>query len=76
LTLIELWDAVQRGGLPFVLFLILALGYRQVWVWGYLYRATCRERDEWKELALAGTSLAKRATKKAEVASEGGGEVG
>lgn len=66
LTLVDLWDAIQRGGLPFVLFLLLVSGYRQMWVWGYLYRATLREKDEWKELALSGTSLARTAAHKAE----------
>jgi hypothetical protein len=70
-TLVELWDAIQRGGLPFVLFLLLVTGYRQMWVWGYLYRAERREKEEWKELALSGTSLARHAARTAETAVKG-----
>lgn len=30
----------------------LLLGYRRVWVWGWLYSELETDRDEWKALAL------------------------
>lgn len=66
MTVVELWEGIKNGGLPFVFFLILISGYRQMWVWGYLYRAERREKEEWKELALSGTSLARKGAAEAE----------
>lgn len=71
MTIGELWASIQAGGVPFLLFLILVTGFRGMWVWGYLYRQERAEKEEWKRMALDGTSLARVATRKAEAETGG-----
>jgi hypothetical protein len=71
MTIADLWASIQAGGVPFILFLIIVTGQRQMWVWGYLYRQERAEKEEWKRMALDGTSLARVATSKAEAESGG-----
>jgi hypothetical protein len=71
MTIGELWTSIQAGGVPFLLFLILVTGFRGMWVWGYLYRQERAEKEEWKRMALDGTSLARVATRKAEAETGG-----
>lgn len=51
---------LKDGGTLAVLLLIIVSGAKEWWVWGYIYKAKCREVEEWKELALRGTNLADR----------------
>lgn len=62
MTVQELVGLVTDGGVIALLILILVGGHRRWWVWGWLFRDTLRDRDEWKALALRGTGLAEAAT--------------
>ena len=44
----------------------LAAGARGMWVFGYIYQAALKERDFWRDRALAGTGLAEIAADVAE----------
>ena len=52
----------------------LIAGARGWWVFGYLYQAALRERDFWRDRALAGTGLAEIAADVAEKQAPGGGD--
>lgn len=58
-------DTVQRWantiGVVTLLVLTLIGGYKQWWVFGWLYKDLVKDRDDWKALALKGTNLAERA---------------
>lgn len=36
----------------------LFLGFRRIWVWGWLYAEAIKEKEEWKSIALAGLRTA------------------
>lgn len=63
---LENWDRIT---VALLLVVLLYGGSRPKdpwWVFGWLFRERTRERDEWKKLALKGTSLAKRSVQVAE----------
>ncbi len=73
----DIFDLVTQGGALGVLVLIIWSGARRGWVWGWIFReseerhakteALLRtEVDEWKAIALQGTSLARETVKHAE----------
>lgn len=62
MTLGEIVSIIKDTGTLGVLILIIVSGAQGRWVWGYQFRAALREKDEWKELALRGTSLAEGAS--------------
>ena len=54
---------IQTFGLPVVmLVLVLVLGVRKVWVWGYQLEESERRAAKWEEMALRGTRLAEEGT--------------
>jgi hypothetical protein len=55
-------DAIQRGGMPFIVLLILYGGYKEIWVWGRQLKAAEAREEEWKRMVLRSTDLATRAT--------------
>lgn len=64
MTLADLFELAHTSGLAFVYFLIIYGGYKQWWVWGWLYKQAIQERDQWKDAALKSTSLAETFVKK------------
>lgn len=54
------------GALVFAL-VILWAGVKRYWVFGWAYTACIAERDEWKEVALRGTTIAERAVTHQEI---------
>lgn len=66
-TFTDILKYVSQGGVLGLLFFILIGGYRKWWVFGWLYsesedrtKKAERERDDWRDLALHGTSLAEQ----------------
>ena len=55
-----LYELVNKGGVGALLLIIVVAGIKRYWVPGWLYRQILKERDEWKQLALRGSSLATR----------------
>lgn len=71
---------LRDGGIIGLLVAILIGGFRRWWVFGWHYDAVCKERDEWKQLALRGTVIAGQAvelatttTSKSALPPQGGG---
>jgi len=60
ITLSQVISTIRDAGAIGILVLILVGGYKKWWVWGHLYEASQRERDEWRDIALRGTELADR----------------
>ena len=50
----------QRLDLVLVLVLALVGGARSWWVFGWVFVAMQRDRDDWKAMALSGTTIADR----------------
>lgn len=46
---LESWLQIGVGGLMLA---ALVLGYRKIWVWGWIYQEKAREASEWKGLYL------------------------
>lgn len=67
--LIENWDSITVG---ILLVIILYGGSRKDpwWVFGREFKDLTKDRDEWKDLALAGTGIAQSAVGTAEKAVE------
>ena len=55
-----LYELINKGGVGALLLIIVVAGIKRCWVPGWLYRQILKERDEWKQLALRGSSLATR----------------
>lgn len=58
---------VSQGGILGVLVFILVGGYKKWWVWGWIYQdaeeraaKAEKERDDWRDIALTGTSVAEK----------------
>ena len=51
----------DKLGTVLLLLLVLIGGSRRLWVFGQEYEEMKQDRDDWKALALRGTSLAERA---------------
>lgn len=67
MTVAELFKYVNDGGVIGLMIVILAGGFRRWWVWGWAYKdmeiakaKMEQERDDWRQLALHGTSLAEQ----------------
>jgi hypothetical protein len=60
---------LSQGGVVFLLVLILVGGSMKKWVWGWSYEELRKERDEWRTLALEGTTIAERAVTVTEAAA-------
>jgi hypothetical protein len=50
-TLDQVLDFLNRGGMLAILLLIVLGGHRRWYVWGWLYEEKVKESDEWKERA-------------------------
>ena len=57
----KLYEWASGAGFPALLALILFTSYKGVWVWGHVFRAERKEKEEWKTFALNGMNLAGRA---------------
>ena len=55
-----LYELINKGGVGALLLIIVVAGINRYLVPGWLYRQILKERDEWKQLALRGSSLATR----------------
>lgn len=62
-------DLISNAGLVGLLVLIIVGGAKRMWVFGWVYENALAEKDEWKELALSGTTVAEKAVSAAEVAT-------
>lgn len=65
ITLQDTLKYVSQIGVLGLLIIVLYGGYKRLWVWGWLYREQEarinkleRERDDWRDIALHGTTLA------------------
>ena len=56
----EILQLVRDAGVSGLLLFALIGGFKKWWVFGWQYKDVCREKDEWKSLALGGTYLAER----------------
>lgn len=52
MTLVDLWNLIQAGGIAFLLFIALFGVFKGFWYPGYMYRDLEKDRDEWKAIAL------------------------
>lgn len=58
------WLDAALGPLGLLVFLLVGVvwgGIKQWWVFGWQYREAVRDRDDWRHLALQGTSAADKA---------------
>lgn len=58
------WLDAALGPLGLLVFLLVGVvwgGIKQWWVFGWQYREATRDRDDWRHLALQGTSAADKA---------------
>lgn len=62
MTLIDLYDGVARGGLPFLLIAIGWAGYKRYWVFGYFYDEQKKRADRFEDLAFRSLHIAARVT--------------
>lgn len=62
MTLLEIYDGIARGGLPFLLLAIGYAGYRRFWVWGWSYDEQKQRADKFEELAFRSLHIATRVT--------------
>lgn len=58
---IEVWNLIQIGGVPFLLFLALLGVMRGYWIPKHVYDDLERDRDEWKAIALQNLNVASTA---------------
>ena len=72
----EILQAVRDAGVSGLLAFALIGGFRQWWVFGWQHKQVCKERDEWKKLALEGTHLSERTIEVAKSAITPISEVG
>lgn len=63
---------LRDGGIIGLLLLAFVGGFKRWWVFGWHYDAVCRERDEWKQLALRGTVIAGQAVELATTSTSKG----
>jgi hypothetical protein len=66
-TITDLLRLISQGGVLGLLIFLVFGGYKQWWVFGWLYREEKdrttkaeKERDDWRDLALHGTNLAEQ----------------
>lgn len=65
-TIAEMLGIVKDAGVIGLLVIVVAGGARCWWVYGWVYRAACEERDWWRRAAVEGTNIAERALSQAE----------
>ncbi len=58
---VSLWSLLKDGGTLALLVVVLVGGWKQWWVFGWSFKDMKIERDEWRILALKGTSIAHQA---------------
>lgn len=51
MTLDQVLDFLNRGGMLALLIVILVGGHRKWWTFGWIYQEKAREAEEWKERA-------------------------
>ena len=68
MTVEQVIDLVSRGGVITLLIFIGWGGYKQWWVWGWVYRERQdtvirlrEQRDEWQRMAMANSGIAEEA---------------
>lgn len=66
----EILKIILQGGVAPLLLIIVWTGAKGYWVFGREMRQCQQDRDEWKELALNGTSLARRSIELAHKGSD------
>jgi hypothetical protein len=54
------------GALLIALLFVILTGVRRLWVFGWAYEEKAKEADQWREMALRGTTLAEKAVKRDE----------
>jgi len=66
-TITDIFKWVTSGGIVGVLLFVLVGGYKGWWVFGWQYKDALdridqaeKERDDWRDIALTGTSMAER----------------
>jgi hypothetical protein len=62
MTVEQITAVLRDGGAYALLVLVLWGGIKQAWVFGWVYRSVCDERDDWRRAALTGTDAAARVT--------------
>jgi hypothetical protein len=67
LSIADLLKYISQAGVLGLLVIILFGGYKRWWVFGWIYRESEdrtskaeKERDDWRDIALHGTSLAEQ----------------
>jgi len=66
----QILETVRAAGITGLLVFALIGGFRKWWVFGWQYKDVCKEKDEWKQLALGGTQLAERSVSVAKEVAE------
>jgi hypothetical protein len=59
---LELLDQVGRIGAAGMLIAALIGGFRRWWVWGWQYQEMRDDRDQWRDIAIKGMTVAQGAT--------------
>lgn len=65
-TISQFLTYIKDAGTLGVLIIILWSGAKGGWVWGWQYKQTCQDRDDWKEVAQSLSHTADRAAEVAE----------
>jgi hypothetical protein len=66
----ELLRLLEQGGMVGLLLIIIVGGARRWWVFGWTYKETAIDRDEWKRAALRGTTTATKGAEAADKSAE------
>lgn len=61
MTITDVWNLVQGGGVAFLLFLALFGVFKGYWVPKHIHDDVIRDRDEWKQIALQNMHVASTA---------------
>jgi hypothetical protein len=60
MTLVELVDLLNSGGVLAILVLIVVGGWRRWYVWRFNYEEVRQDRDWWRNMALRGTGISEQ----------------
>lgn len=70
-AVLDPFTVIQTGGVVGLLILIIVLGLKGMWVFGWQYRAKVEECEEWKSYALMSTNLAETLAKLSDLPHSG-----
>jgi hypothetical protein len=57
LTVPDIWSLIDKGGIVAFLLLLMFGGHRRLWVFGWMYEASQKEVEYWRNIALQALDL-------------------